>query len=148
MPAFTVSTALAVGSFAVGAIGAGVQISAMRKADKQASEAKRLQTAAEQVRDRTTRRRAAREERIRRARLINASSQQGTSGSSAEIGAGGALSSNFASAQARMTEQGAFSTGISGRLQSAADSRSRARNAAAWTDTIQSGLGLADTIWG
>jgi hypothetical protein len=69
------------------------------KASKDASRAQRnaneISTAEGRIQDRAARAKAAREKRLRRARIINASEQAGSGGSSGEAGGLAALGSNF-----------------------------------------------------
>lgn len=107
------------------------QASAMREAANQEREARRIESAQQQTVSGESRRQRIREERIRRAQIIAASENQGTSGSSGVIGATGALSSNLSGLIGSSLGQSKANAAISKRLQSAADWTARGNEYAA-----------------
>lgn len=135
---------VAILGLAVSAASTIVQAVQGRKAAKARRESQAVQTAGEAIRDRLARRRAAREERVRRARLLQSSEVGGTSGSSGELGASGALRTNSAAGVANQSSQRTVSQGISAANQQAADAQSRAASVGAFADLVQSGLNVWD----
>lgn len=131
-------------SLAVGAATGIAQAVQARKATKARRESAAVQTAGEGIRDKLARRRAAKEERIRRARLIQASSTGGTSGSSGEVGATSALGANFASGVAQQSAQRGVAKGISAANEKEASAVSRAKTFGAIGDFAQTGLSMWD----
>lgn len=115
-----------------------------RKATKARRESQAVQTAGENIRDQASRRRAAKEERIRRARLIQASTTGGTSGSSGEVGATSALGAGFASALSRQSAQKGVARGISAANEKEATAVGKANLYGALGDFAQQGLGMWD----
>lgn len=97
------------------------QAGAMREAANQEREARKIESAQQQTVSGESRRQRIREERVRRAQIIAASENQGTSGSSGVIGATGALSSNLSGLIGSSLGQSKANSAISNRLQSAAD---------------------------
>lgn len=131
-------------SLAVGAATGIAQAVQARKATKARRESQAIQTAGENIRDKMARRRAAKEERIRRARLVQASTTGGTTGSSGEIGATSALGANFASATAQQSASRGISQGISAANARGADAQSRGATIGAFGKIAQQGLGMWD----
>lgn len=131
-------------SLAVGAASTIAQTVQARKAAKARRESQAVSSAGEAVRDKLARRRAAREERLRRARLVQASTTGGTSGSSGELGATSALGANFASGVASQSFQRGVSQGISAANQKEADAVSTSKTIGAWSGLAQQGLGMWD----
>lgn len=76
-----------------------------RKAARAQEEANRVQTAQQQVQDIAKRRQTIREERVRRAQILNLAQQQGVAGSSGAVGAVGSLSTSVASQGAAIRAQ-------------------------------------------
>jgi hypothetical protein len=129
-------------SLAVSAASTVAQVVAAGNAAAARREANAVQTAGQQFRDQLARRRAAREERIRRARLINTSATSGTMGSSGYVGAISSLGANLGSAFAAQRNEAATSIGISRANQRAADAENFGNSFAAFGGMIQSGLNL------
>ena len=131
-------------SLAVSAATGIAQAVQSRKAAKARRESQAVQTAGENIQDKLSKRRAAKEERIRRARLVQASTTGGTSGSSGEIGATSALGANFASAQASQSAQRGVAQGISAANQKEADAVGRSNTFGAIGNLAQQGFGMWD----
>ncbi len=98
-----------------------------RKASKARKEGLAVQGAGEAIRDRAAKRRAAREERVRRARLIQSSTTGGTTGSSGESGALSSLGAGFATSRAEQSGQTNVAQGITAASQREASATSRAQ---------------------
>ena len=126
--------------------GAGLiaQRAQARKAAKAQREARDVQNASETVQNTLERRKAAREERVRRSRVVAASANEGVSGSSGEIGALSALGSNFGAAVSAQTTQQRASEGISAANQRAADAQQKFDAIGGFVDLVQGGLDLFD----
>lgn len=123
------------------AVAQGVQ---SRKAAKARRESQAVQTAGENIRDKLARRRGAKEERLRRARLVQASTTGGTSGSSGEIGATSSLGSNFAGAVAGQSMQRGVASGISAANQRVADAQGKSNTFGAIGNLANTGLNMWD----
>lgn len=131
----------------VGVVGGIAQANAASAAAQQQREAKEIQTAQQKTAGIESRRQRIREERIRRAQIIAASENQGTSASSGQVGAVGALSSNLAGLIGNSLGESKANAAVSSKLQSAADFTSQANTIGAWTNTIQQGLGGFQSIF-
>lgn len=129
---------------AISAVGVVKQQAAARRAAKAQKEARAIDSASQQVEDKLARRRAAREERIRRGRLIAMGENSGTEGGSGQVGALSSLSTNFGAAQAGQSTQAAAARGISAANQQYADAQSAFDQAGAFSDLLNQGLDL----WG
>lgn len=120
------------------------QRNAAKKQEAAQNESIAVQSASEDVKDRNTRRTSAREERIRRARLLQASSTGGTEGSSGEVGASSAIGSNFGSVVARQSEDKQTAAGITAAGAREARAVSRAKTFSAYAKLAQQGLDVYD----
>lgn len=85
---------------------------------------------------------AAKEARIRRASIQQASTNAGVDGSSGELGALAALSNSMAGQIGQQKSNILAISGINRNLQSAADHRARAERIGIYTGVIQSGIQL------
>lgn len=110
------------------AVSAAATVYSTRKQEELAGQAaderrkaRRIQNSTEKVKNRSERRRAAREERIRRARLISTAENSGGAGSSGLVGATSALGSNFGAAVANQRFEELANRGISAALQKESD---------------------------
>lgn len=116
---------VAIASLVVGAATTAYTVQKQEELAGQAAderkEARKIQQASEQVKNRSDRRRAAREERIRRARLISTAENSGGAGSSGIVGATSALGANFGAAVADQRFQTLANKGISRALQNESD---------------------------
>lgn len=135
----------------VGFLVAGLAVSAattiysviqQRKAQRAQKTAREIQNASEDYKNILARRKAAKEERIRRARLMSASSAAGTVGSSGELGALGAITSNAGQAVAQQTAFTAAAQGISAQNQKIADAESNMKTAQAFSGLFSQATGL------
>lgn len=126
---------------AAGTIAGAVQA---RKASKARKRAQAISTAQGQIEDRVQRRRAAKQERLRRARLVQSSENAGAATSSGFIGAGSALSGSLAAGLANQSSQALGAQGISAANQQEASARSRGANISSFTDLITGGLSVWD----
>lgn len=124
----------------VGVVGAAAQMSATKKMAAAQREAGAVSTASGDIRDRAARRRAAREERLRRARLIASSRASGAGNSSGEIGGLASLSTGFESSVASQTEDRLANEGISAANQRYADARFKYDSAALWSNLISGSI--------
>jgi hypothetical protein len=131
-------------SLAVGAAGTVASVVQARKAAKAQKEAQAISTASGQIQDTYARRKAARESRIRRARLIQASSNTGTEGSSGELGAGSGLTSGFGSSVAQQTAGQITVEGISAANQRIQNAEGSINAIGSFTKLAQGGLSLYD----
>lgn len=98
-----------------------------RKAAKSRKRAQAISNASEEIQNRTARRRAAREERIRRARLVQSAETSGAENSSGLVGATSALGSNLAAGIANQSSQRRGAQAISAANQKATDAEDRGR---------------------
>ncbi len=140
---------------AIGAAGAASEAAAaQRNAAAMQKEANAIEGASNKNVSTESRRQRVRESRIRRAQIIAASENQGTSKSSGQIGAVGALSTNLAGALGSSLGSSAAATGINNANQKSADYIGQANEAAqrgntigAWTGAIQKGIGGFSSIF-
>lgn len=131
-------------SLAVGAastVASSIQAKKARKADAQAQA---IQLASQRFENKIARRKSAREERIKRARIQASAEQAGAAGSSGEVGAVGALSANRASAEGAQRGLEGFSNAISASLQRGANLRSRSRETLAFGKLATTGIKVAE----
>lgn len=140
-------------STAVGAASTIYQMSQAKKAEKAQKNAADTQSAASKVQEDIERRRAIKEERIKRARVMNTSSQTGTADSSGEIAAGAALSASFAEGVANQSFQTETNIALTGFNQQIATAQSNIQMASAFTDLFSTGIaaynkGVELDVWG
>lgn len=117
-------------------------VRAQRKAEAAQREGRAVQSASNDFSNIVQRRRAAKEERVRRARIRNAAETSNVSGSSGESGAISAVASNTGSALAFQSSQQSAFRGINAANQRAADARSSGRRIQAFGGLFQEALGL------
>lgn len=120
------------------------QASQARKAARAQREAGEINAAGQAIEDRTARRRALRESRIRRAIIENSAAQSGALGSSGLIGATSALESNTGASIANQESQRLTSEAIGRQNQIAADAESRFDQIGAFGKLVNQGVSL----WG
>ncbi len=142
-----IETIIAGLSAVVGVIGGIAQANATSSAAAAQKEANAIEGAQNAVASTNSRRERVREQRIRRAQILAASENQGVTGSSGQIGAVGALSTNLATMVSTSLGESKANAGINKNLQAAADFTSQANMIGAWTDTIQTGLGGFKSIF-
>lgn len=97
------------------------QMSAERKKAKAEMEGRAISIASQKIQDRAARRRLAREERVRRARILASGNYAGASGSSGLLGATSALRSNVDQSLATQSSQELGAIGISAANQRASN---------------------------
>lgn len=131
----------------VGVVGAVAQANAASAAAGAQKEASAIQGAQNQVQGTQSRRQRIREGRIRRAQIIAASENQGTSASSGQLGAVGALETNLSGLIGTSLGESKANDGINRNTQRAADFTSQSNTIGAWTNVIQSGLGGFSSIF-
>lgn len=124
----------------VGIVGAVGQMGAAAEAAAAQRESRDIGSAQQKVNAQESRRQRVREERIRRARMLAASENVGTSRSAAEIGAVGALSTNLAGLFGQSLGEAKSAIGMNAADQRAADAQNTANTIGAWTGVIQGGL--------
>lgn len=142
-----IELALAGLSAVVGVVGGIMQASATSAAAASQREANAIQGAQQQTASIESRRQKIREQRIRRAQIIAASENSGTSASSGQVGAVGALSSNLAGLIGSSLGESRANAGVNRNNQNAADSIASANAIGAWTNTIQQGIGGFQSIF-
>lgn len=131
---------LAAISAVVGIVGVSKQISESKKMRAAQKEASAVSSAGGLISDRAAKRRSAREERVRRARLLSTSRQNGAGNSSGELGGLGALTTLFDTAIADQSSERLTAEGISAANQKYADHASKYDSIGLWTKIIQQGL--------
>lgn len=115
-----------------------------RKQARAQKEGQAVQTALGSVDNAIARRRAAREARIQRARLVANSAATGTVGSSGFAGANSALQANLGQTFANQNTAETAARGISAANQRAADAESRSKQIQQFTKLANTTIGIAD----
>jgi hypothetical protein len=123
------------------------QANATKQAANAQKEANKVQAAQQEVQSTESRRQRVREARIRRAQIIAASENQGTSGSSGAVGAVGALSSNLSGMFSSSLGDSKANAGINTNLQKAADYTANANAIGAWANVFSSGISGFQSIF-
>lgn len=131
---------LGAAALAVGLVSTAASTSAANKAAAAQKESQNIQLGQSQVQARENRRQLLREERIRRARIMQGSNNAGGSGSSGEAGALGAITTNVDSQVAASRGESKANTGINLFNQRAQDYQNQAQQALAWGEVFQGGL--------
>ena len=137
-------------AFASLAIGAASTISRNKQARKQAKaekEGRDIDLAQGEINNAQARRQAAREKRIRLARLKSSSENTGTGGSSGLLGAQSALGASFGGVLADQSTAQNSAEGLTAASQRAADARSRSAAIGAWTNFAQQSLGTVESAY-
>ena len=114
---------MSVAAAVVAVIGLGVSVKSQADASKARKEGQAIQSAAQLNEDVAARRRAAREERIRRAQVMQAAENTGAGGSSKEIGAISSISQQTAAGISRQSGQQATAQGLGQVNQNLADAQ-------------------------
>lgn len=135
---------VAILSLAVGTASAISQAKQARKASDASEEASEINTATGEVNNAIAQRKAAREARLRRSRLLASAEASGTGDSSGFLGASSAIGANLGSAfsQQKTAEQAA--RGLSAANQKIADASSASKRISAFTTLANQGIGVAD----
>lgn len=128
----------------VGQVAASGAAAASAAAQKEANAIGAAQTKVDSL---ESRRQRIREERIRKAQILAASENTGTSGSSGQIGAIGALSTNIGGLIAQSSGQSKTNAGINKNNQKAADYDTQAQIISGFTGAIQNGLNSFGSIF-
>lgn len=131
---------LGAAALAVGLVSTGVSVNAANKSAAAQKEAQNIQLGQSQVQARENRRQLLREERIRRARILQGSENAGGSGSSGEAGAIGAINTNVSGQIAASAGESKANTGINFQSQKALDYDNKAKQALAWGEVFQGGI--------
>lgn len=129
-------------SAAVGAASVIATNKASRKAREAQARAQIIKTAGEKVVNRAERRRAAREERIRRAKIKAQAEQAGAGTSSGLEGAIGGLRATTASGVAQQKSSFLTNVGISAALQEAQRAEDRAKSIQAFSNLAIEGINI------
>lgn len=133
---------MGIASLVIGVVGIAAQQNQAKKLAAAQRESNSVSLATGNIKDRAARRRLAREERIRRARLLSASREAGGGRGSGEFGALAAFQTNFGAAVAEQTSQALGAEGISAANQKAADAQSKMGMIDAWTSLLQGSIKL------
>lgn len=118
--------------------------SATRAAAAERREANKITQASQTNVDRISRRKAIREERVRRSKIVQRAEAAGGGGSSASISGPGILGTNVAAAISAQSSGARAAQGVSSRLQSAADFQGQAAAATA-SGNLFASIGTAVT---
>ena len=137
----------AAASLAVGLVSTAASTSAANKSAAAQKSAQNIQLAQSQNVAKEDKRQLLREERIRRARIMQGSFNSGAAGSSGEIGALGAISTNVDSQIANSEATSKANTGVNKFNQQAMTYDNKAREALAYGEVFQSGInGLSNVF--
>jgi len=131
---------LGAASLAVGLISTGISTSNANKSAAAQRETQNIQLGQSAVASKENRRQLMREERIRRARIMQGSENAGGAGSSGEAGAMGAITTNVGGQIAASSGESRANAGINQWQQKALDFDNKARQALAWGEVFQGGI--------
>ncbi len=134
---------LLLASLAVSAVGTIAKIGQENKRFAADKEARAIGSANEELRNRAARRKGVREERIRRGRIRQLSSNTGVAGSSGEIGAISALQASVGRNIAFQEQETKAAQGISTQNQKSANAQSAINRISAFENLFQTGLSTA-----
>ncbi len=138
---------LGAASLAVGIV-AGASAAADRRASAAASnQANQIRTAQSRVQASEQRRQLLREERLRRAKLMQGAQNSGTSGSSGAIGGLGAIGTNVDNIISQQLGDTKANEGINSWEQKAVNAENRARQTLAWGEVFQNGFNTIGNVW-
>ncbi len=130
-----------------GIIGGIAQANAAGQAAAAQAEANAIEGAQTENNAVESRRQRIRENRIRRAQMLAAAENTGTTGSSGQIGAVSALNTNLGGLVANAAGNTQANKSISSNLQRAANFQTQSNTIGAWTNTIQQGFSGFSTIF-
>lgn len=130
-----------------GIIGGIAQANAAGQAAAAQAEANAIEGAQTENNAVESRRQRIRENRIRRAQMLAAAENTGTTGSSGQIGAVSALNANLGGLVSNAAGNTQANKAISSNLQRAANFQTQSNTIGAWTNTIQGGLNSFSTIF-
>lgn len=146
--ALATSTYVAIAAVAVAGASSYEANQQAKKAAEKEEEAQKV-SAAEQAAQQTAQTRAQiREERVRRAQILQASENTGVTGSSGALGSTGALQTTVGSNLAAASRQAASAQAITGLQQEAADYRSKGRDIQAQGQMISGALNAGSSLFG
>lgn len=131
---------LGAAALAVGLVSTGISTAAANASAAAQKESQNIALGQSKVNAQENRRQLMREERIRRARIMQSSENAGGAGSSSEAGAIGAITTNVDAQVASSRGESAANTGINVQNQRATDYDNRARQALAWGEVFQGGI--------
>jgi len=131
----------------VGVFGAIGQANAAAQAAAAQREANAIQGAQQKTAGVESRRQKVREARVRRAQIIAASENAGTTSSSGQVGAVGALSTNLAGLVGSSLGETKANEGVNKFTQASADATASGNAIGAWTNVIQAGIGGFSSIF-
>jgi len=133
-------------SLAVNAVSTIASMGADAQRASAEREARKIGSANEQLRNRDARRKAIREERVRRQQIAQASVNTGVSGSSGEIGSAAALASSVGRNIAFQQQETLAAQGISKQNQKAANAKTTMNNISSLTDLFQTGIDTYEAL--
>lgn len=131
---------MSVASAIIAVVGIGVSAKGQSDARKAQKEGQAVQSASQINQDAAAKRRAAREERIRRAQILQASENTGAGGSSKEVGAISNLAQQSAANLSTVSGQQLAAQGISQANQNVADARTLSSFGQALTNVGKQGF--------
>jgi hypothetical protein len=134
-------------SLAVGLISNASAANDRAQAGAAQRESNAIGTAQAKISSAENRRQLLREERVRRARMMQAATNTGTSGSSGLAGGVSAISTNVDNITSASLGETKANEGINKWNQKAVDLENQARQTLAWGDVFQSGLTTAYNIF-
>ena len=137
---------LALIGLAVSAVSTIAKVGQERKRVAADKEARAIGSANEELRNRAARRKAVREERIRRGRLQQVSVNTGVAGSSGEIGATSALQASVGRNIAFQEQETRAAQGISTQKQKSAEAQSAINRFDAFNNLFQQGIETAEKL--
>lgn len=139
---------LGAASLAVGLVSSGVASAQRSQAAKAGKEANQIRTASSRVQAAEQRRQLLREERLRRAKMLQGAQNSGTSGSSGVTGGLGAIGTNVDNIISQQLGDTKANEGINKWEQKAVNAENAARTTEAWGTVFQNSLTTAGDIWG
>lgn len=138
---------VSVASLAVGVVGGVAAQNSANQAAAAQQEANKVQAAQTQITSQEDVRQKVREERIRRAQIISASTSQGSDASSGEAGAIGSLETNFGNMVSQSQSQSNSNTFINRYNQEATDASESGNTIKAMTTLTQNSLDTFGSIF-
>lgn len=142
-----VEIALGIASLVTGVIGGVAQYNASNTAAANQKSANAVAAAQTEINALEDRRQRIREDRVRRAQIIAASTDQGTNGSSGQSGAVASLDTNFATLIANSSANTVANTAINKYNQAAADAEASGNLIRSITNTAQNSFSTVGTIF-
>lgn len=142
-----VELVLGVLSLAVGVVGGIAQAGAAQQAVNAQKESNAIAAAQTTTNSIENTRQRVREERVRRAQIIAAAENQGTTASSGESGALGSLGSNFGTLVSNAAGNSNANSGINASNQKAADATAQSNMIGSMTNLAQSSIKTFGTIF-